>query len=68
MTSTITPANQIATFANPELGIVSLVTTVQKGFAVTLLDTDAEMIVATKIFPLAMLVQAVNYAKAIANV
>ena len=68
MTSTLTPANQIATFANPELGIASLVTTTKKGFAVTLLDTDAEMIVATKIFPLAMLVQAVNYAKAIANV
>ena len=68
MNSTLTPANQIATFANPELGITSLVTTTQKGFAVTLLDTDAELIVATKIFPLAMLVQAVNYAKAIANV
>mgnify|MGYP003658451363 CR=1 FL=1 len=68
MNSTLTPANQIATFANPELGIASLVTTTQKGFAVTLLDTDAELIVATKIFPLAMLVQAVNYAKAIANV
>jgi hypothetical protein len=68
MNLTITPANQIATFANPELGIASLVTTAQKGFAVTLLDTDAEMIVATKIFPLAMLVQAINYAKTIANV
>ena len=68
MNTTITPANQIATFANSELGIASLVTIVKKGFAVTLLDTDAELIVATKIFPLAMLVQAVNYAKAIANV
>lgn len=68
MTSTLTPANQIATFANPELGIASLVTTTKKGFAVTLLDTDAELIVATKIFPLAMLSAAINYAQKIANV
>lgn len=68
MTSTTTPANQVATFVNPDLGIASTVTAIKKGFAVTLLDTDAELIVATKIFPLAMLVQAVNYAKAIANV
>ena len=68
MNSTITPANQIATFINLDFGIASLVTQVKKGYAVTLLDTDAEMIVATRIYPVAMLAQAINYAKQIANV
>jgi len=45
-----------------------LVTQVKKGYAVTLLDTDAEMVVATRIYPVAMLAQAINYAKKIANV
>jgi hypothetical protein len=67
MTSTI-PANQLATFSNPDLGIASLVTQTQKGYAVTLLDTDAEMIVGTYIYPVAMLAQAVNKAKQLANV
>ncbi len=68
MNSTLTPANQIATFTNPDLGIASLVTQVKKGYAVTLLDTDAEMIVGTYIYPVAMLAQAINKAKALANV
>ena len=68
MNSTITTANQIATFINLDFGIASLVTQVKKGYAVTLLDTDAEMIVATRIYPVAMLAQAINYAKQIANV
>lgn len=68
MNSTITTANQIATFINLDFGIASLVTQVKKGYAVTLLDTDAEMVVATKIYPVAMLAQAINYAKKIANV
>jgi ATP phosphoribosyltransferase len=68
MNSTITTANQIATFINLDFGIASLVTQVKKGYAVTLLDTDAEMIVATRIYPVAMLAQAINYAKKIANV
>jgi ATP phosphoribosyltransferase len=68
MNSTITTANQIATFINLDFGIASLVTQVKKGYAVTLLDTDAEMIVATRIYPVAMLAQAINYAQKIANV
>lgn len=68
MNSTITTANQIATFINLDFGIASLVTQVKKGYAVTLLDTDAEMVVATRIYPVAMLAQAINYAKKIANV
>lgn len=68
MTSTTVPANQIATFVNPEYGIASLVTQTKKGYAVTLLDTDAEMVVATKIYPMAMIAQAINYAKKLAGV
>ena len=66
--STKVPANQIATFPNPELGITSIVTTTRRGFAVTLLDTDAEQIVGTYIYPVAMLAQAINKAKHLANV
>jgi hypothetical protein len=68
MTLTTIPANQVATFVNPDLGIASTVTTVKKGFAVTLLDTDAEMIVGTYIYPAAMLAQAINKAQQLANV
>lgn len=68
MNSTTAPANQVATFVNPDLGIASTVTTTKRGFAVTLLDTDAEMIVGTYIYPGAMLAQAINKAKALANV
>ena len=68
MNANTIPANQVATFVNPDLGIASTVTTIKKGFAVTLLDTDAEMIVGTYIYPVAMLAQAINKAKAIANV
>lgn len=68
MTLITTPANQVATFVNPDLGIASTVTTVKKGFAVTLLDTDSEMIVGTYIYPAAMLAQAINKAQQLANV
>jgi len=60
-------SNQVATFVNVLDGIASLVTKVQKGYAVTLIDTDAEQIVATKIYPPAMFDQAVAYAQKIAN-
>lgn len=62
------PADQVATFANPELGIASAVIATKRGFAVTLLDTDAEQIVGTYIYPAAMLAQAINKAKQLANV
>lgn len=62
------PANQVATFSNPQLGIASIVTATKRGFAVTLIDTDAEQIVGTYIYPVAMLAQAVNKAKQLANV
>lgn len=67
MQSTI-PANQIATFPNAELGIASIVTATKRGYAVTLLDTDAEQIVGTYIYPVAMLAQAINKAKQLSNV
>ena len=62
------PANQIATFVNPDLGIASTVTTTKRGLAVTLLDTDAEQVVGVYIYPAAMLAQAINKAKVLANV
>jgi hypothetical protein len=60
-------SNQVATFVNVLDGIASLVTKVSKGYAVTLIDTDAEQIVGTKIYPPAMFDQAVAYAKKLAN-
>jgi hypothetical protein len=61
--------NQMATFINPFYGIASLVTKINKGYAVTLVDTDAEMIVGNvRIFPFSMLDKAVVYAKEIANI
>lgn len=62
------PANQIATFPNSDLGIASIVTATKRGYAVTLLDTDAEQIVGTYIYPVAMLTQAINKAKQLANI
>jgi hypothetical protein len=59
---------QIATYLNEEYGIAALVTEISRGYAVTLLDTDAEQIVSTvRIFPFDMLAQAIVYAKQIAN-
>jgi hypothetical protein len=59
---------QIATYLNEEYGIAALVTEISRGYAVTLLDTDAEQIVPTvRIFPLNMLDQAIVYAKQLAN-
>jgi hypothetical protein len=59
---------QIATYLNKEYGIAALVTEISRGYAVTLLDTDAEQIVPTvRIFPFDMLAQAIVYAKQIAN-
>jgi hypothetical protein len=60
-------SSQVATFINVLDGIASLVTKVSKGYAVTLIDTDAEQVVATKIYPPAMFDQAVAYAKKLAN-
>ena len=59
---------QLATFPNPELGIVPTVTKVSKGYAVTLIDADAEMIVGVRIFPFDRLPDAINHAKNLSNV
>jgi hypothetical protein len=45
-----------------------LVAKITKGYAVTLLDTDAEMVVATRIYPVSMFDKAIAYAKKIANI
>jgi len=66
--SQIPATNQVATYLNEEYGIAALVTKVSRGYAVTLLDTDAEEIVPTiRIFPFDMLDQAIVYAKKLAN-
>ena len=60
---------QNQSFINPALGICATVTKVSKGYAVTLLDTEAEdAIVSTKIYPAHMLPEAVDCAKLWANV
>lgn len=43
--------SQVLTLVDPVYGIVVTVTKVSKGFAVTLIDTDAEDIVGTRIYP-----------------
>jgi hypothetical protein len=42
---------QILTLVDPACGLAVTVTKVSKGFAVTLIDTDAEEIVGAKIYP-----------------
>jgi hypothetical protein len=65
----VSSPNQIATFPNAEYGVASLVTKISKGYAVTLLDTDAnEVLPNVTIYPFSMLPQALAYAKNIAGV
>ena len=60
---------QNKSFINAVLGICATVTKVSKGYAVTLLDTEAEdAIVSTRIFPAHMLPEAVDCAKLWAKV
>jgi len=61
-------SSQVATFVNVLDGIASLVTKVSKGYAVTLIDTDTEQVVTTRIYPPTMFDQAVAYAKKLANI
>lgn len=65
---TNTPSNQVAAFPNADLGIAATVITVPKGFAVTLIDTDASQVVGRYTYPAAMLEQAIAKAKQLANV
>lgn len=66
--SQIPATNQMATFVNVLEGMASLVTKTQKGYTVTLLDTDAEMIVTTRTYPATLLNDAIAYAKKIAHI
>jgi hypothetical protein len=55
---------QIAHFSNSEYGITSLVTQISSGYAVTLFDDDANLMVEdVTIYPLHMKDQAMQYAK-----
>jgi hypothetical protein len=59
----MTAQNQIATFTNPAYGVAAIVTRIKKGYAVTFLDTDAEAIIETRIYPHEMAAQAFAYAR-----
>lgn len=60
-------ANQIATFINPDFGIAATVTRTKRGYAVAFLDTDAEQIIETRIYPLDMETKAIAYAQSLTN-
>lgn len=59
----MTTPDQVATFTNPDYGVAAIVTSIKKGYAVTFLDTDAEAIIETRIFPHEMAAQAFAYAR-----
>lgn len=58
---------QTATFTNPDYGIAAIVTETKKGYAVTFLDTDAEDVIETRIYPHNMQAQAIAYARKLTN-
>lgn len=60
-------SNQIATFINPDFGIAATVTETKRGYAVTFLDTDAEQIIETRIYPLDMETKAIEYAQSLTD-
>lgn len=43
--------SKVLTLSDPEFGLAVTVTAISKGYAVTFIDTDAEEIIATKIYP-----------------
>ena len=55
------------TFFNAEDNMLSLVTCIKGGFAVTLIDVDSENIVVTRIYPYNLGAEAVAYAKFLAQ-
>ena len=59
------PSNQIATFIDAKYGIAATVTETKRGYAVIFLDTDAEQIIETRIYPHSMEAKAIAYAKSL---
>lgn len=57
-----------ATFANLDDNMTAIVTPVERGYAVTLIDVDSHNIVATRIFPKNQGPQAVAYARRLVNI
>lgn len=55
------------TFTNTDANVLSLVTQIKDGFAVTLIDVDSESIVMTRIYPYHLGKEAVAYAKFLAR-
>lgn len=58
-------SDQLATFTNPEYGIAATVTETKQGYSVTFLDTDAETVIETRIYPHDMKPQAIAYAQSL---
>lgn len=52
-----------ATFTNTEFNMVTTVTKVKQGYAVTLIDADSEMIVSGRMYPASQYDDAIAYAK-----
>jgi hypothetical protein len=63
MGAIMTEQDKIAIFTNPVYGIAAIVTSIKKGYAVTFLDTDADAIITTRIYPHDMKPQAIAYAQ-----
>ena len=61
------PSNQIATFIDAKYGIAATVTETKRGYAVTFLDTDAEQIIETRIYPIDKRANAIAYARGLTN-
>jgi hypothetical protein len=59
----MTAPEQVETFTNPAYGVAAIVTRIKKGYAVTFLDTDAEAIIETRIYPQDMKATAIAYAQ-----
>jgi hypothetical protein len=57
--------SQVLTLSDPAFGLAVTVTAISKGYAVSFIDTDAEEIIATKIYPDKM--RAIAYARGLVS-
>jgi hypothetical protein len=64
-----TKGNQMTNiYTNTEFAIAATVTPISKGYAVTLIDTDSEQIVGSRIYPSDRKEDAIAYAKFLVKV
>lgn len=61
----MTPYSQIVTFVDVKCGLAVTITHIKRGYAVTFLDTDAEQVIETRIYPHSMEAKAIAYAKSL---